>query len=352
MPMSRRALKLDANGKDSHNALMISFGHPSKTIIVFLIRSCLILFLFWYLFLLAPTGNGKIVRIVSFPAGSGIKRLADDLKQGGFIRSTWHFIIVSRLRGQAHCLKAGDYRFTDAMSITDILRKVVNGDVDFQRFTLPEGYSIYQAAELLEQQHHLSREDFLKACTDPQLLTRLGIRAASAEGYLYPATYNFSQGETAEQLVAQMAAHFEKNYPAITGNAATGRSRHEIVTLASIIEKEAILPAERPLISSVFHNRLRIGMPLQSDPTAVYGVRAFCGTVTKADIKRFSPYNTYLHSGLPPGPIGNPGADALKAALHPADTPYLYFVARQDGTHQFSRTLQEHNQAVQKYLKH
>jgi UPF0755 protein len=333
---------------------MFSFGRPSKTMMVSFIRCCLVIFLTWYFFcLLVPTGSGKVARVVSFPVGSGIKKLATELKRNGIIRSSWHFIIVSRLRGQAHRLKAGDYRFTDAMTTTDILRKVVNGDVDFQRFALPEGYSIYQAAELLQQQHFLARNAFLRACSDPQLLARLGIRTASVEGYLFPATYNLSQGETAEQLVAQMTAHFEKNYSAIA-HSAVGReiSRHEVVTLASMIEKEAVSPAEKPLISSVFHNRLRIGMPLQSDPTTIYGVRTFCGTVTKADIKHPSPYNTYLNPGLPPGPIGNPGADALRAALHPAVTPYLYFVARQDGTHQFSRTLEEHNQAVQKYLKH
>jgi len=135
------------------------------------------------------------------------------------------------------------------------------------------------------------------------------------------------------------------------GEGGPGLSRHDVVILASVIEKEAVSPEEKPLISSVFHNRLRIGMPLQSDPTAVYGVRAFSGKVSKHDIQHSSPYNTYLIKGLPTGPIGNPGLVALKAALHPATTQYLYFVARQDGTHQFSRTLDEHNLAVNRYLK-
>ena len=154
-------------------------------------------------------------------------------------------------------------------------------------------------------------------------------------------------------MITQMVGQFEKKYAEVTaGSGGTGAlSRHALVTLASLIEKEAVSSEEKPLISSVFHNRLRIGMPLQSDPTAVYGVRAFGGKVSKGDIERRSPYNTYLIKGLPPGPIGNPGIDALKAALHPAVTQYLYFVARQDGTHQFSRTLAEHNRAVQRYLK-
>jgi len=186
------------------------------------------------------------------------------------------------------------------------------------------------------------------------LLQRLGLKAASAEGYLYPATYNLSRGGSEEQLLEQMIRQFNKAYADIENEAGGGTrqfSLHEIVTLASIIEKEAVSPKEKPLISSVFHNRLRIGMPLQSDPTAVYGVRAFTGKVSKADIQRQSPYNTYLNKGLPPGPIGNPGREAVLAALNPAQTDFLYFVARKDGTHQFSRTLDEHNRAVVRYLK-
>lgn len=322
-------------------------------LIITTIRCCLLLVLAWYLFcLLVPVGRGKVVRVLSLPAGSGVGKLAQDLKGAGIIRSSWHFVLVSRLRGQAHRLKAGEYRFSDAMTTGEILLKVVEGRVDYRRFVLPEGYSIYQAAELLERQGVMGRDDFLRACREPRLLARLGLVTESVEGYLYPATYNLSLGERPGQLVSRMTAQFEKNYASIAGSAGhRSYSRHGVVTLASMIEKEAVSPAERPLISSVFHNRLAIGMPLQSDPTAVYGVRAFGGAVSKADIQRPSPYNTYLHRGLPPGPIGNPGTDALRAALHPARTQYLYFVARKDGTHHFSRTLEEHNRAVRLYLK-
>lgn len=315
---------------------------------------CLLSVPVWYLFyLLTPTGSGKIIHVVSFPSGTSVKKLASELKRIGIIRSSWHFILASHLRGESQRLKAGDYRLSDAMTTTDILHKMVNGEVDFQRFTLPEGYSMFQAAELLQQKGLMTRSAFLNACNDRKLLIALGIRAASVEGYLFPATYNLTQGETAEHLVSRMTGHFKKVYSVISAGAQqSGKmSRHEVVTLASMIEKEAVFPSERPLISSVFHNRLRICMRLQSDPTTVYGIRAFGNTVTKADLLRPSPYNTYLNHGLPPGPIGNPGADALRAALHPAETSYLYFVARQDGTHQFSRTLGEHNQAVLKYLK-
>jgi UPF0755 protein len=238
------------------------------------------------------------------------------------------------------------------MTTTAILRKVVSGDVDFRRFALPEGYSIYQAAELLDQKGYFKREAFLEKCHDPALLARLAVQERSVEGYLYPATYNLPKSGNEEDLIGQMVGQFNKAFAGFKGSdGGAGLSRHEIVTLASIIEKEAVSTDEKPLIASVFYNRLRLGMPLQSDPTAVYGVRAFAGKVTRADIERRSSYNTYLINGLPPGPIGNPGADALKAALHPARTNYLYFVARRDGTHQFSRTLDEHNRAVARFLK-
>lgn len=333
---------------------MLPFKPTSKTIVVSSVRFCLLLLLSWYLFcLLVPSGSGTTVHDVSFPTGSGIKKLATELKSAGIIRSSWHFILVSRLRGQAHRLKAGDYCFNDAMTTADILGKVVAGDVDYRRFVLPEGYSIYQAAELLEQKGYFKKDAFLEKCRDKALLGRYSIQAASVEGYLYPATYNLPRNGNEEQLIDQMVGQFNKACAGIKdGEGRSGLSRHDVVILASVIEKEAVSPEEKPLISSVFHNRLRIGMPLQSDPTAIYGVRAFAGKVTKSDIERRSPYNTYLISGLPPGPIGNPGVAALKAALHPATTQYLYFVARKDGTHQFSRTLDEHNRAVNRYLKH
>lgn len=278
--------------------------------------------------------------------------MANELKAGGVIRSSWHFVLLTRLRGVAHRLQAGEYRFSDDMTPDLILRKIVSGEVDYRKFSLPEGYSIYQVAEMLEQQGYFKGNDFLSKCRDKSLLSRLGITEASVEGYLYPATYNLSRGGSAEQLLEQMVGQFNKAYSTIEKTEDERRfSRHQIVTLASMIEKEAVSAEEKPLISSVFHNRLRVGMPLQSDPTAVYGVRAFSGKVSKADIQRPSPYNTYLNKGLPPGPIGNPGKDAVHAALKPAITDFMYFVARMDGTHQFSRNLAEHNRAVKNYLK-
>lgn len=331
---------------------MLPAAMSPQKILFNILRLILLACLCWYLFcVFSAPGNGSIVRDISFPSGSGIRKLASELKASGVIRSSWHFVIMTRLRGAAHRLKAGEYRISDDMTPDRILSKIVSGDVDFRRFTLPEGYSIYQAAELLEQKGYFSKSVFLEKCRDKELLTRLGITESSAEGYLYPATYNLSRNGGEEQLIEQMIGEFSRNNGDIqNGGEGAEYSRHQIITLASIIEKEAVSPEEKPLISSVFHNRLRIGMPLQSDPTAVYGVRAFSGKVSRSDVQRPSPYNTYLNRGLPPGPIGNPGKSAVQAALKPAKSDYLYFVARQDGTHQFSKNLDEHNRAVRRYL--
>ncbi|OGT96384.1 MAG: aminodeoxychorismate lyase [Geobacteraceae bacterium GWB2_52_12] len=331
---------------------MLHVIRTPRNLITLILRLCLAIPLTWYLFcLLVPVGSGSTVRDVSFPAGKSVRALALELKSKGIIRSTSHFILVSRLRGQAHRLQAGDYRLNDAMTPGYILAKVAAGDVDFRRFAMPEGYSIYQAAELLEQKGYFRKEQFLATCRDAALLASLGVTASSVEGYLFPATYDLPLNSTEEQLIRMMVGYFKRNAVGQDVRQQNGMIRHDLIILASMIEKEAVSAEEKPLISSVFHNRLRIGMPLQSDPTSVYGVRAFAGKVTKADIMRQSPYNTYLQPGLPAGPIGNPGAEALQAAITPATTDYLYFVARQDGTHQFSRTLAEHNQAVDRFLR-
>ncbi|BBA69051.1 endolytic transglycosylase MltG [Geobacter sulfurreducens] len=305
------------------------------------------------LFLAVPAGNGENVQILSFEKGATPRRIAGELEAAGLITSARLFVFHARLHGEAERFKAGEYQFSDAMKPAEILRKLVAGEVYAQPFAVPEGYSMYQVAELLEGKGLFSRERFLAAATDPSFLGELGIQGSSVEGYLYPSTYAVTRSMDEKDLIRAMVSQFDKIYGAGFAEEARRRgiSRHRVVTLASMIEKEAVSPAERPLISSVFHNRLAKGMRLQSDPTAVYGVRAFGGNVTRQDILRNTSHNTYRIAGLPPGPIGNPGRDALAAALNPAATGYLYFVARRDGTHHFSATLEEHNAAVQRYLK-
>jgi len=317
---------------------------------IVLVAACAVCFC---LFALVPPGDGKIVREVDFPKGSSLRRLADQLETGGVLRSARLFTLHARLTGSAARVKAGTYQFSDAMKPGEILRKLVDGDVYEKRFAVPEGYSIYQLAEMLETRGLSTKEAFLAACRDPEILSEAGVRGKSAEGYLYPSTYNLVKVSDAREIVRMMTAQFRKVYderfPPLEQGAALSRS--EIITLASIVEKEAVTPEEKPLIASVFYNRLKKGMPLQSDPTAVYGLRAFGGKVTGSDVRRDTPYNTYLIRGLPPGPIGNPGSGAIEAVLKPAATNYYYFVARNDGSHQFSATLEEHNRAVRHYLK-
>ena len=304
-------------------------------------------------FINTPAGDGKISRIFDFPEGYTLRKFAGDLERGGVIPSRKMFVLYARLRSADARIKAGSYQFNDGMSAAEMLRRMVAGDVFAYRFAVPEGYSLYQVAELLENRGLYRKADFLKQCFDRSLLQELGIGGKSVEGYLYPSTYTIPPAMSAADLIRMMVGQFDRVYGhKFAGKAqAEGLSTREVITLASMIEKEAVAPAERPLIASVFLNRLRIGMPLQSDPTAVYGIRAFTGSVTKQDIQRTTPYNTYLIKGLPPGPIGSPGSAAIEAALEPAHTAYLYFVARKDGTHQFSVNLEEHNRAVSRYLR-
>lgn len=304
-------------------------------------------------FIRTAPGTGKGEVVFNFKGGKSFREIARELGAKRVITSPFLFTLYGRLRGEDARVKAGWYRFSDSMPPREILRKLVAGEVYLRPFVLPEGYSTYQAAELLTRQGLLDGRRFLARCTDRELLRKLGIPGGSLEGYLVPGTYNVEPDMDEAGLAAAMAAQFttQRRERYAVRVKASGRSWHEILTLASMIDKEAVVPAERPLIASVFANRLTRGMRLQSDPTAVYGVRAFAGKVTRSDILRPSPYNTYLIAGLPPDPIGNPGDLAIEAALSPARTPYLYFVAKQDGTHHFSATLAEHNRAVAVFLK-
>ncbi len=304
-------------------------------------------------FLTTPAGDGKNVQLIDFEQGSTLTRIASGLEGKGIITSARLFRIYARVRGIDARIKAGTYQFSDGMGVPEILHKLVSGDVYVHRFAVPEGYSIYQIGELLEGRRLFTREGFLRQCFNRGLLQELGIVGPSVEGYLYPSTYDITPKMTEADLIRLMVGQFQKVYAQklATRVKASGMGCRDLLTLASMVEKEAVAPDERPLIASVFRNRLKKGMPLQSDPTAVYGVRAFAGKVSKADVLRDTPYNTYRIKGLPPGPIGNPGCSTLEAVLNPARTNYLYFVARKDGTHQFSVTLDEHNRAVQQYLR-
>lgn len=298
-------------------------------------------------------GEGKNVQILDFEQGYSLKKIAAELEEKKIIRSARTFLLYARFHGYDARAKAGTYQLNDGMRVAEIMTKLVSGDTYVHRFAVPEGYSIYQIGELLESRGLFTKDNFLRQCFNRQLLNELEIEGRSVEGYLYPSTYDITPKMNEADVIRLMVEQFHKVYAQKFADRtkAAGISKKDIITLASMVEKEAVVASERPLISSVFFNRLKKGMPLQSDPTAVYGVRAFSGKVTRADILRSSPYNTYRINGLPPGPIGNPAGAAIEAVLNPSSTRYLYFVARKDGTHHFSATLDEHNRAVNFYLK-
>ncbi|MFH1983678.1 MAG: endolytic transglycosylase MltG [Pseudomonadota bacterium] len=287
-------------------------------------------------------------------SGQGLRRISQRLADAGIVRDPAKFALLARLEGHTTAIQAGEYRLSAAMTPADILRDMVNGRVRLHRLTIPEGYTMRQIAATVAAAGYSTPAAFLDACRDSALLRSLDIAGDSCEGYLFPDTYYFPASATTFQIITAMAHRFWDSFPDAwrARAAALGMSVHEVVTLAAIIEKETGAPFERPLISSVFHNRLHRRIRLQTDPTVIYGITDFDGNLTRKHLKTPTPYNTYLIQGLPPGPIACPGAAALEAALYPADTDYLYFVSKQDRTHHFSVTIDEHNRAVARYQLH
>jgi len=299
-----------------------------------------------------PAGDGKRVELVTVPDGASARAIATLLKQHALIRSETLFLLRVRVSGAGKRIRSGVYRLDDSLSPSEILERMVRGDVYVVRFAVPEGYSIGQLAIMLEGKGLVTRKEFLDSCRDHDLRQEFGIAGETVEGYLAPMTYDITPGTPPIRIIRPMIERFMKEIDPLRDTIRHSPfSLHQIVTLASMVEKEAVKPEERPLIAAVFLNRLKRGMRLQSDPTAIYGRKEFGGEVTAADVRTPSPYNTYLIDGLPPGPIGNPSPEAIRAVLNPARVPYLYFVARKDGTHHFSRTLDEHNRAVTRWLR-
>jgi len=298
-----------------------------------------------------PCSMEAIEQSVLVPPGQGLKATAADLYDRGIIRNAFKFNVYARIKGYDKKIKAGEYRLKPSYSPREILEIMVSGKVQLYKITIPEGYNLVQIAGMMPAAGLGPAEDFLAAANDGTLASGLDISGDSFEGYLFPDTYHFPKGVTPEKIIQTMVRRFQEVFT----SAWEGRAReikmtvHQVVTLASIIEKETGAPSERPVISSVFHNRLKKNMRLASDPTVIYGIKDFDGNLTRKDLTTKTPYNTYKMKGLPPGPIANPGAKAIEAALYPADTDYLFFVSKRDGTHHFSKTYQEHEKAVRKY---
>ena len=283
--------------------------------------------------------------------GQTFDRISDNLHQHNLIASPAKFKIIARFNDHDRNIIAGEYALSPAMTPLQILKKLSDGIVRLHRLSIPEGYAIVQIAEKVEAAGFCDRQTFIRAATDEAAVRKLGIDANTCEGFLFPDTYYFSGDVSPGQIISAMVERFNHVFlPEWEKQAkAMGFSVLETVTLASIIEKETGVAAERPVISSVFHNRLKRNMRLASDPTVIYGIPDFDGNITRKHLTTPTPYNTYIIKGLPPGPIASPGAASFHAALFPADTEYLYFVAKPDRTHYFSKTLEEHNRAVRKY---
>jgi UPF0755 protein len=299
-------------------------------------------------------GFGDPEVFVDLPQGVGVQGIASRLAQAGVVPDALTFRAAARLSGAERRLQAGEYRFAGEASPAEIVGRLVRGDVARKNVTFPEGLTIREMGAIFENSGLGSSAEFVRAASDGQLIADLDPDARTLEGFLFPDTYALSRRATAEVAVQAMIARFDRAFDAglRAAAAAQGMSPREVVTLASIVEKETAASEERPLIAAVYRNRLKIGMPLQCDPTVIYAVmRAgrWHGNLTKQDLQMDSPYNTYRHPGLPPGPIASPGRASLEAALHPADVRYLYFVSRNDGTHAFAETLAEHARNVDRW---
>jgi UPF0755 protein len=301
-----------------------------------------------YYFIIRPTPVFAPPRVVSIQRGESVALAARRLASSGVISNRFAFILYAELTADARRLKPGDYSFRGGEGVPQVLDHLVNGDFMVVTVTIAEGMTIHQIGERLQASGLVCGSSFDRAALNGPLIQSLGLGVLGAEGFLFPATYRFSPLTTNDQILAAMLERF---YSILTPQVEDrmfelGMNTRQLVTMASIIEKEARVPGERAIIASVLYNRLARGMPLQSDPTAQYN---YAGEVEPAAgaIRVRSAFNTYMIPDLPPGPIANPGLDSIKAALHPAQTDYLYFVARKDGTHIFSHSLKEHERAIE-----
>jgi UPF0755 protein len=295
---------------------------------------------------------GKVV----FEIGPGrtVRAIGRDLQERGIIRRSWAFLAGYKLFHEGQKIRAGEYEFDLPLKAKDVLLTLLKGKILLHPLTVPEGLTAREVADLIRDAGYPMRGSFLEACGDAGPIALWDGQAADLEGYLFPDTYQFVKGASARTVAEAMVKEFRKVFGKAGLQRADelGMTVRSVVTLASLIEKETSVPDERPLVSAVFHNRLRIGMKLDCDPTVIYALKRdglYRGRLLSRDLKYPSPYNTYVSPGLPPGPICSPGRDSLRAALYPAPEKYLYFVANNNGAHHFSRGYAEHLLAVKKF---
>ena len=304
-------------------------------------------------FIRTPARSEPAEVVVEVPMGMSVPALSELLHGQGLVRSAGKFRWLVRFKGAARQIKAGEYQLSTGLRPGELLNKIIRGEVRLHQITFPEGYTLKRMAKLLEASMLVNAQRFIAAATDPPFVRSLDIPATSLEGYLFPDTYRFARGLPVETVLRSFVTMFNQHFGPVQEEQARklGFTRHQVVILASVVEKETAAAEERPLIAGVFLNRLRRRIRLQSDPTVIYGLRNFDGNLTRAHLQKDTPYNTYTRRGLPIGPICNPGAASIQAVLNPTSTPYLYFVAKKDGTHHFSTNLVEHNAAVLRHQK-
>lgn len=288
---------------------------------------------------------------IEIPKGTTFRQAAELLLKEKLIKDKNLFLFIGRITGADRKIRAGYYSIWGSMSPYDIFRILRRGQIIEFEITIVEGDSIFEISEKLSSAGIISKEDFWKLSQDPRFLSDYDIDAKSIEGYIFPDTYKIPKGTRPELAIGSMIDRLREkfSYELLVRSEEMGMTENEVLTLASIIEKEAVLDSERKLISAVYHNRLKKKMPLQADPTSVYGIKRSKEKITTADLQRKTPYNTYVIKGLPPGPIASPGLKSIVAALNPADVPYLYFVSQDDLSHKFSTTAAEHLEAVRLY---
>lgn len=305
-------------------------------------------FLYLHPVLFAPAApsalsqTGFIIR-----RGMSLTQIADSLEQQAFIKNRKHFLLAAKLTGDGNQLKAGKYEIAPGMTHVDLLRLFRSGKVVQVRVTLPEGKTAEDYAEIVARAMQIDQAEFVKLTEDSSFARKLGVAAKRLEGYLYPDTYQFYWGATAQEVITVLVQELQRRLDASVRAQvqASGMTLHEALTLASIIEGEAVVDSERAVIAAVYRNRLRQGILLQADPTIQYAVPGPPRRLLYRDLEIASPYNTYRYAGLPPGPVNNPSLKSIHAALNPAAVQYIYFVARGDGSHRFSYTLEQHLQA-------
>ena len=298
--------------------------------------------------LFVPVYDGASPVEVEIPQGATYKNAVDILVENKLIRDRFLFLALGKITGVDRKMRAGYYHFWSRISPFDVFQQLRRGKIIEYEITIVEGDSLLEISEKLVAKKFISAEGFNTLAKDSALLASLNINSASIEGYLFPETYRLPKGARLADIIRLMAGKLRESYTdeIKTRLQQTGWSENDMLTLASIIEKEAVSDEERPVISAVYHNRLKLGMPLQADPTAIYGVKSSKVKILSSDLKKRTPYNTYVIKGLPPGPIASPGLKSIQAALSPAKVPYIYFVARGDGTHIFTSSLLEHNNAI------